>query len=166
MIMKRTIHDEGHIRKFLVVVDETEECDRAVLYATYRAKVTGGAVVMMVCIEPTHFQHWLGVKEIMEAEAQEAAQERLDQFKERVEAIASIPVDCVIREGKVAEQINALIDEDEDIGILVLASAVGAKEGPGPLVSSISQGQSGRPFPIPVTIVPGNLSETDIEALC
>ena len=35
MIMKRTIHDEGHTRKFLVVVDDTEECDRAITYATY-----------------------------------------------------------------------------------------------------------------------------------
>lgn len=165
MIMKRTIHDEGHDRKFLVVVDDTEECDRAVFYAAHRAAATGGALVMMMNIEPTHFQHWLGVKEIMLAEAQEAAQERLAQFKERVEAIASIPTECVIREGKVAEEINALIEEDEDIGILVLASAVGSKEGPGPLVSSIS-GQSGKPFPIPVTIVPGNLSDEDIEALC
>ena len=165
MIMKRTIHDEGHFRKFLVVVDETEECDRAITYAAYRAAATGGAIIMMVSIEPGSFQHWLGVQEIMLAEAHEAAQERLDEFKERVEAIVSVPVECVIREGKIAEQIQSLIDEDEDIGILVLAAAVGSKEGPGPLVSSISS-QAGKAFPIPVTIVPGNLSDEDIQALC
>nr|WP_096172017.1 universal stress protein [Cohaesibacter sp. ES.047] len=165
MIMRRTIHDEGHSRKFLVIVDDTEECDRAITYAAYRAAATRGAIVMMVAIEPAHFEHWLGVKEIMLAEANDAAQERLDQFKEQIEAIASVPVECVIREGKVAEQIVSLIDEDEDIGVLVLASAVGKKDGPGPLVSSISS-QSNKPFPIPVTIVPGDLLDEDIQALC
>ncbi|WP_316862241.1 universal stress protein [uncultured Cohaesibacter sp.] len=165
MIIKRTIHEAGHIRKFLVVVDETEECDRAVTYAALRASATGGAVVMMVSVEPEHFNHWLGVKEIMLAEAHEAAQERLAQFKERVEEIVVVPTECVVREGPVAEQITALIEEDEDIGILVLAAAVGAKEGPGPLVSSISS-QSGKPFPLPVTIVPGDLSDEDIRAIC
>ncbi len=64
-----------------------------------------------------------------------------------------------------AEQIVQLIDEDEDIGILVLASAASSSDGPGPLVSSIST-QSGNSFPIPVTIVPGNLGDEDIKALC
>ena len=165
MIIKRTIHDEGHFRKFLVVVDDTEECDRAVTYAAHRASTTGGGLTMMVSIEPTHFQHWLGVKEIMEAEAYEAAQDRLEHFKERVEKTVSVPIECVIREGKVAEQIVQLIDEDEDIGILVLASAASSSDGPGPLVSSISS-QTGNSFPIPVTIVPGNLGDEDIKALC
>lgn len=165
MIIKRTIHDEGHFRKFLVVVDETQECDRAITYAAYRAAATGGGLTMMVSIEPGQFQHWLGVKEIMLAEAHEAAHDRLEQFKERVEQIVTVPIECVIREGKVSEQIVDLIDEDKDIGILVLAAAVGSNEGPGPLVSSISS-QSANSFPIPVTIVPGNLGDDDIQALC
>ena len=164
MITRRTIHDEGHRRKFLVVLDETSECDRAVTYAAYRAARTGGALTMMVAIEPGQFQHWLGVKEIMIAEAREAAEERLADFKEKVEEIAHIPTECVIREGSISEQITALINEDEDIGILVLAAAVGAKEGPGPLVSSIASHSQGA-FPIPVTIVPGDLSNLDIDAL-
>lgn len=164
MITRRTIHDEGHRRKFLVVIDETSECDRAVTYAAYRAARSGGALTMMVSIEPGQFQHWLGVKEIMIAEAREAAEEALAQAKEKVEEIASIPTECVIREGSISEQITALINEDEDIGILVLAAAVGAKEGPGPLVSSIA-GHSQGAFPIPVTIVPGDLSNEDIDAL-
>ncbi len=164
MIKKRTIHDEGHRRKFLVVIDESSECDRAVTYAAYRAARTNGALIMMVAIEPGQFQHWLGVKEIMIAEARESAEEVLAQFKEKVEEVASIPTECVIREGQVSEQITALINEDEDIGILVLAAAVGSGEGPGPLVSSIASYSQGS-FPIPVTIVPGDLSDTDIDAL-
>lgn len=164
MIKKRTIHEEGHRRKFLVVIDDSSECDRAVTYAAYRAARTNGALIMMVTIEPGQFQHWLGVKEIMIAEAREAAEEALAQFKEKIEEIAAIPTECVVREGQVSEQITALINEDEDIGILVLAAAVGSGEGPGPLVSSIASHSQGA-FPIPVTIVPGDLSDNDIDAL-
>ena len=55
-----------------------------------------------------------------------------------------------------------LIKRDSDISILVLAAST-AKEGPGPLVSLFA----GRPgaHPIPVTIVPGALSDADIDAL-
>lgn len=164
MVTKRTIHEEGHSRKFLVVIDETSECDRAVSYAARRALRTNGTLTMLVVIEPGQFQHWLGVKEIMIAEAREAAQEKLDHFKEKVESIVSVPIECVLREGKLSEQIIDLIDKDEDIGILVLAAAVSPGEGPGPLVSSIAT-KSDNAFPIPVTIVPGDLSDEDIIAL-
>ena len=80
--------------------------------------------------------------------------------------IASVPTECVVRDGNVAEQISALIEEDKDIGILVLAAAVGSKEGPGPLVSSISSQSGKSSFPLPVTIVPGDLSDDDIKAIC
>ena len=33
MVSRRQSFEEGHRRKFLVVIDDTEECDRAVVYA-------------------------------------------------------------------------------------------------------------------------------------
>jgi hypothetical protein len=44
----------------------------------------------------------------------------------------------------------------------VLAAATG-KEGPGPLVSSI--GKNAGDFPIPVAIVPGHLSDEDLDSM-
>ena len=55
-----------------------------------------------------------------------------------------------------------MIEDDEDIAILVLAAATG-KEGPGPLVSSLIKNAG--EFPIPVAIVPGNLSDEDLDAV-
>jgi nucleotide-binding universal stress UspA family protein len=75
---------------------------------------------------------------------------------------AGIEAEPVIREGVPVEQIHALIEEDQDIAILVLAAGA-AKEGPGPLVSSIAGRNAA--FPIPVTVVPYNLSDEDIESL-
>ncbi|SNZ19965.1 universal stress protein [Cohaesibacter gelatinilyticus] len=164
MVTKRKSHEAGHRRKFLVVIDDTSECDRAVIYAARRAASTGGALTMLMVIEPGQFQHWLGVEEIMKAEAREAAEEVLARFDERVRAVAQISPESVIRDGMVAEQISDLINEDEDIAILVLAAATGSGDGPGPLVSSIANHANGA-FHIPVTIVPGDLSDEDIEAL-
>ena len=60
-----------------------------------------------------------------------------------------------------AEEILKLIDEDEDIGILTLAAGTG-KEGPGPLVTNL--GKTAGSFPIPVAIVPGHLSDEELDA--
>jgi nucleotide-binding universal stress UspA family protein len=108
-----------------------------------------------------HNQQWLGVADIMKAEATEAANAAFDKFAARAKEIASITPDRVIRAGDPAEEIVKLIDEDADIGILVLAAGT-AKEGPGPLVSSLTK--TAGTFPIPVAIVPGHLSDEDIDA--
>ena len=106
-------------------------------------------------------QQWLGVADIMQAEAMEAATAVLDKFAVRIKKIAKLKPDRVIREGDTTEQISKLIDEDADIGILVLAAGIG-NEGPGPLVTNLAK--SAGQFPIPVAIVPGHLNDDDIDA--
>ncbi|MBK1623338.1 universal stress protein [Afifella marina] len=157
MMRPRRARAEGHKRKFLVVIDDTPECVRAMRYAAKRAERTNGAVTMLFVIEPGDFQHWLGVEEVMRAEAMEEAENILGRFASRMADVSKIEPELVIREGKRADEIRKLIEEDEDIAILVLAAS-GGSEGPGPLVSSIAQ-KGGLAFPIPVTIVPENLSD-------
>ena len=57
----------------------------------------------------------------------------------------------------------ALIDEDPSISILVLAASAG-DTGPGPLISALTGKVAGR-LRVPVTIVPGKLSDAEIAAL-
>jgi nucleotide-binding universal stress UspA family protein len=162
MSSKRSSFEAGHKRKYLVVIDDTEECDRAVFWAAKRARRTKSQIVMLRVIETRdRNQQWLGVADIMQAEALEAANAVLDKFDVRIKKIARIKPDRVIREGAAAEEIVKLIDEDADIGILVLAAGTG-KEGPGPLVSNLAK--TAGQFPIPVAIVPGHLSDEDIDA--
>ncbi|MEC9342606.1 MAG: universal stress protein, partial [Pseudomonadota bacterium] len=80
MVSKRQSFQEGHKRKFLAVIDSTPECGRAVLYAGRRADKTGGALVLVYVCPPGDFQHWIGVEEIMRAEALEEAEAALDKF--------------------------------------------------------------------------------------
>jgi hypothetical protein len=99
----------------------------------------------------------------MRAEAEEEARKTLFRFVDRARQVAGIDPEIVIREGARAEQIHALIQEDTDIAILVLAAATG-KEGPGPLVTTLA-GRTGADFPVPITIVPGALTDQEIDAL-
>ena len=68
----------------------------------------------------------------------------------------------MIREGEPTEQILDVIDKDVDIVMLVLAANPGA-EGPGPIINMLADAAGS--FPIPVTIVPGELSDAEIDAL-
>ena len=145
MSRKRRSYEAGHKAKFLVVIDDTPECDRAVYFASRRAARVGVSVVMLRVIEThDHGQQWLGVADIMRAEAHEEANAMLAKFAARSNGIAGITPECVIREGEAAEEILKLIEEDEDIAVLVLAAGVDT-EGPGPLVSNL--GKTAGSFP-------------------
>ena len=163
MIRKRRSYEAGHKAKFLVVIDDTPECDRAVYFASRRAARVAVTVVMLRVIEThDHSQQWLGVADIMRAEAHEEANAMLAKFAARSNAIAGITPECVIREGDPAQEILKLIEEDEDIAVLVLAAAADS-EGPGPLVTNLSK--TAGSFPIPIAIVPGQLSDEDLDAM-
>ncbi|MBX3577672.1 MAG: universal stress protein [Rhizobiaceae bacterium] len=162
MVSKRLSREAGHRRKFLAIIDDTPECERAVAYASRRARSTGGVLVLLYVIEPGDFQHWLGVEKIMREEASATASAALDGYAQTIRQNIGIEPELVVREGKATEEIHRLIEDDQDIAILVLAAGAG-KEGPGPLVSSIA-GKAAA-FPIPVTVVPQNLSDEDIENL-
>lgn len=153
---------EPRERIFLVVVDETEEMKNALRFACRRALHTGGRVALFYALEPPEFQHWLGVERVMQEEAREHAEQTLQDLAAKVQAdTGKMPV-LYLREGRRREQLMALIDEEPSISLLVLGMA-SSREGPGPLVSYlISQGQ---PIRLPVTLVPGQLSEADIDAL-
>jgi nucleotide-binding universal stress UspA family protein len=146
----------------MAVIDGTPECQRAVRYAGRRAKNSNGGLVLLYVIPEGDFQQWLGVEEIMRAEAREEAEAVVAKSAQQVRETIGIEPEVVIREGAVTEQINAAIEEDRDIAILVLAAG-SAKEGPGPLVSSIAG--RGAAFPIPVTILPDTLTDEEIDAV-
>jgi nucleotide-binding universal stress UspA family protein len=160
---RRRSTEPGHRRKFLIVVDDTVECDRAIYFASRRAQSTGGSVLMLAITEPPDGQTWRGVEEMMRQEAKDAAEAALEAASARARAVSGIEPERLVREGDKAEVIATVIAEDEDVAILVLAAGTG-REGPGPLVSTLAGKASGT-FPIPITIVPGDLTDHEIDAL-
>ncbi len=149
------------VRKFLVVVDKSPECHVALRFATRRAQATGGRVTLLCVASPADFQYWRGVEQIMKDEAHEEAESLVFAAAKKVNEMSGIIPELVIMEGRTAECLLKLIREDGAISILVLAAST-AKEGPGPLVSMVA---SASQYPIPVTVVPGNLTDEAIDHL-
>jgi nucleotide-binding universal stress UspA family protein len=151
---------QTRVRKFLVVIDKTPECQVALRFAARRAQHTGGRVTLMSPATPGEFQQWRGVEEIMRDEAHAEAEALLHAAAKTVNDLSGIIPELVIPFGGVTECLTKLIKEDKDISILVLAAGT-AKEGPGPLVAMFTTGLQA----IPVTIVPGSFTEEQIDAL-
>ena len=147
-------------RKFLVVIDKTPECAVALRFAARRAQHTGGRVTLMCAATLPDFQQWRGVEEIMRDEAPAEAEGLLHDAAKIVTELGGILPELVIPYGLVTDCLAQLLKEDKDISILVLASATG-KEGPGPLVGMFGTAVQA----IPVTIVPGNFTPEQIDAL-
>jgi nucleotide-binding universal stress UspA family protein len=162
----RRSFEEGHRRKFLVVVDESQEVESALYYAASRVQRSSGSIVMLYVIEPGEFQNWAGVRQVQHDEETTKAKATFRLFRRKLALAAFEHIECeeVIREGREAEEVNKLIAEDEDIAILVLGASLDAK-GPGPLVASLATARTSGGFSIPVTVVPGQLSLADIKAL-
>lgn len=159
----RRAYEPGHRPKFMAVVDETPECSRAVRFAARRAARIGSTVLLVAIVAPPEFTQWLGVGEVMEAEGLAEAERRLEAAAETVRAVAGLEPEKQVRTGVKAEEILKLIEQDEDVAILVLAAGADV-DGPGPLVSTLA-GRSSGTFPVPLAIVPGHLSDSEIDTL-
>lgn len=150
-----------YAKKLLVVVEDTPESDRAVTFAAYRVKRTGGTVVLLAVIEPPGFLG-LGVEDVLRAEALEAAEALIDIRMARLARIGNVRCETVIREGRGPDAVISVVREDKNIAILVLGAST-STEGPGPLVSYFANAVT---LPIPVTIVPGSMTDEEIIAIC
>ena len=150
-------------RVFLCVVDNTQECINAIYFAACRARRAGGRLALLYIMEPAEFQHWMAVEEKMREEGRAEAEDFLHKHSSQVQEWTGELPTLYIREGKSAETILTLIEEEPRVSILVLGAGTD-KKGPGPLVSSIGGKLSGK-FPIPITIVPGTLTSEQLDML-
>ncbi|MFK7870500.1 MAG: universal stress protein [Roseobacter sp.] len=150
------------MRKFLVVLDDSRECLNAMRFAAMRAASTGGGVEILSVIPPDEFNHWIGVGEVMREEARERIEVHFEVFAKWMRDKQGIDPQLVIREGQPVDQIMAQILDDPQIGVLVLGAGTD-KKGPGPLVTQLTKNAGN--LPIPITIVPGDLSKEKLEAI-
>jgi nucleotide-binding universal stress UspA family protein len=153
---------ESLMRKFLVVLDDSRECLNAMRFAAMRASHTGGGVQILSIIPPDEFNHWAGVGQIMRDEARERIEVHFEVFAKWMRDKQGVDPELVIREGDAVPEIMAQIREDGAIGVLVLGAATDTK-GPGPLVTQLTRVIG--TLPIPITIVPGDMSKERLEAI-
>jgi nucleotide-binding universal stress UspA family protein len=150
-------------RVFLVVADESPEMRNALRYACRRAKRTGGRVAMLYVMEPPEGQQWGAVVDLMRQEARQEAEAIVARHADDAVALTGQPPAIYIREGKSRDELIKMLTEDRSISVLVLGGASG-NEGPGPLVTAFA-GKLGSQLRIPLTIVPGALTDAEIDAI-
>ncbi|XDZ66147.1 universal stress protein [Alphaproteobacteria bacterium LSUCC0684] len=151
------------VRVFLVVVDDSEELHQALYYACRRAKRLKGKIALMHCILPAEFQHFAGVGELMREEARAEAEKLLRANSEWVQELTGEFPMVYLREGDPKSELINLINEEEDISILILGADTKA-DSTGPLITYLTT-KGASQCRVPITIVPGNLSDEDIDQL-
>ncbi|WP_323779667.1 universal stress protein [Thalassovita sp.] len=150
------------MRKFLVILDDSRECLNAMRFAAMRAAKSGGGVKILSVIPPEEFNHWIGVSDIMREETRERIEVHYEVFAKWMRDRQGIDPELVIREGEPVTEILSEIADDAAIGVLVLGAG-SEKKGPGPLVTQLSR--SAGSLPVPITIVPGDLSKERLDAI-
>lgn len=129
------------MRKFLLILDDSQECLNAMRFAAMRAARTGGGVEVLAVIPPEEFNHWIGVSDIMRSEARERIEVHFEVFAKWMRDRQGIDPELVIREGEPIQEILAQVKDDPEIGVLVLGAGTD-KKGPGPLVTQLTKTQA------------------------
>jgi nucleotide-binding universal stress UspA family protein len=148
-------------RIFLVVCDDSPEREVALRYACLRALKGGGHVALLRVVEPPEMSEWAGVGALLKQEKRDEAERVLSQLAAEVNRITGTMPILFVREGLARDELLKLMEEEERISILVLASSP-ANEGPGPLIAALTGKHSGR-LKRPMTIVPGTLSADELD---
>jgi nucleotide-binding universal stress UspA family protein len=151
----------GPARVFLVVVDDTPELKLAIRYACLRAKKTSGRVAMLHVTGQEDMQEWIGVSRLIKEESRQQAEALMQKMAAEVQKLSGAMPVLYFREGDRRDEVMKLIDEEPSISILVLGASTGPK-GPGPLVQALTSKYVGK-LRLPVTIVPGQLTNEDID---
>jgi nucleotide-binding universal stress UspA family protein len=147
---------------YLVVMDGTPECRRALRYAALRASRTGGRLRLIHVIQPAQFVQWGAIQADMEAEAQQTAEQLLAEAAQEAAALTGIAAETLIRRGRPSEEVLASIQADRSVRALVLAAA--ARGRPGPLIEYFA-GEKAAHLPCLITIIPGAIADADLERL-
>jgi len=149
-------------RTYLVVIDDSPEARVALRFAARRAAKTGGAVDVLAIVEPQDFVQWGGVQAAMEEEQRLRIEASIAASVGEIMDAAGITPEIVVRPGDPVAAVRAHIGTRDDIAALVLGAAPSGK--PGPLVTHFTGHDAGK-LPVPVMIIPGSLSEEQLEAL-
>ena len=148
---------------FLVIIDDTQEMYQAIRYAAMRAKRANGKVVILYTFDSLDFSHWKSVENIAEQELKEEAESKIKDYESLIFSISqNRPKKYIIKGDRITCILNFL-EENKFISNFILAAS-SSSTGPGPLISEFT-GKSRDKLNVPLTIIPSNLSEEEIDNL-
>ena len=153
-----------HKSKFLVCVNEKEHSSTALRFACTKAKWRKNAVDMLYVIDPIDYNTVFSVGDKIKEDRRADAEKLLTKMAGEALEWSDINPTAIIREGRIAEEIIACIEADHDINLLVVGTAADGSSGKGGLLTQLTA-EIGDKYHIPLLIVPGNLTDQQIEEL-
>jgi len=150
------------MRVYLVIMDETEEARLALRFAARRAVKTGGALHLLAFIPPQPFHAFSAVAATIAEEARARAEALVAEAADMALSEGGIKPVISVHQGEGIKVVSQYLEEHPEVQAMVLGAA---KEGvPGPLVAHFSGNGSGT-LRCPLYIIPGSLSDADIDRL-
>jgi nucleotide-binding universal stress UspA family protein len=150
------------MRVYLVIMDDTEEALVALRFASRRSIKTGGALHIIALMEQQPFVAFAGVQATIEEEARERAQTTAAAAAGSILSEGGAMPVISVQQGEGVKVVRDYLAEHPEIAALVLSAA--KEGGPGPLVSHFAGALAGQ-LPCPVFVIPGSMSEADIDRL-
>ncbi len=148
---------------FLVVLDDSSEIMNALRYAAQRSAINNGRVALLYTFETLEFSHWKAVEDIAEVESRKEAESKIKEFENYVLKFTPKNPKKYIMKGDRVECIINFLNANKFITNFVLAAS--AKESASdPLISAFTGKQRSK-ISVPMTIIPPNLTEEEIDKL-
>ena len=149
------------MRVYLTIIDETDEARIALRFAARRAAKTGGVVHLLALVPKQSFNAFGGVQATIEAEARDRAEVLANSAAGELMYESGKMPQIAVRVGEAKAVVTEYLSEHPEVAALVLGAA---KEGaPGPLVTHFTAHAGA--LPCPLFVVPGGLSQEDLERL-
>ena len=150
-------------KKFLIVIDESKELEKAIYFAAKRAIHTDGKLSLLYIVDPAVNAQWSRIENLIEQEATSEAKKLCREWTQKIKSRFDIESETIIKMGDRCEELLKLVGEDKNIRFLVLASSANNEE-PGPLIKALT-GKKIKDLSIPMVIIPGSLSEKEIDLI-
>jgi nucleotide-binding universal stress UspA family protein len=149
--------------KYLVCVDANESSRVALHFACKKAIKRGGTVEILHVVPPADMQNLFGVMDKVKEERKQEAEIMARSLTESAFQSTGFTPAVQIREGRPGEEIINAALADNDVNMLVLgASPESAKRGN--LIQWLA-GKLGDRLLVPIMLVPGNLTDLQIDEL-
>lgn len=149
--------------KFLVCVDQHDESRAALKFACLRG-VTRGAIVDIIHVtSPVDFQTIGAIADRMSEERRAEGEKVLLQHANIAQQLYDITPGLILRDGSAGEEIIKAVEEMGDVSVIVIGTAHHTK-GRGKLAAWLAQ-QLGQKLFIPLLMVPGNLTDEQLQSL-
>lgn len=153
---------EGFVpSKFVVCVDESDVSKMALRFACIKAKKRGFRVEILHVIPPADLQALNMVADKMYEEQLEAAEKMTKGLANEMTNSLGVTPDICIRNGNVGEEILEELRADQEANMLVFGVSPN-RSSSAKLISWVAS-QMGEELMIPVMLVPGNMTDQQMQ---